>query len=63
MKLASYVVGGKPAFGVVTDDNVITMSGRLLSGAATLRDALAAGALEEIRDLAKSAQPDSYSND
>ena len=58
MKLASYVVGGKPAFGVVTDDNVITMSGRLRSGAATLRDALAAGALEEIRDLAKSAQPD-----
>ena len=42
----------------MTDDNVITMSGRLRSGAATLRDALAAGALEEIRDLAKSAQPD-----
>ncbi len=58
MKLASYIAGGKPAFGVVVDDGVVTLNGRLKSGAATLREALAAGALDEIRDAVKSAKPD-----
>jgi 2-keto-4-pentenoate hydratase/2-oxohepta-3-ene-1,7-dioic acid hydratase in catechol pathway len=58
MKLASYIADGKSAFGVVIDDGVVTMNGRLRSGAATLREALAAGALDEIRAVAKGAKPD-----
>jgi 2-keto-4-pentenoate hydratase/2-oxohepta-3-ene-1,7-dioic acid hydratase in catechol pathway len=51
MKLASYVVDGKPAYGAVTDDGVITLSGRL-AGAPTLRDAIANDRLAEMRHLA-----------
>jgi 2-keto-4-pentenoate hydratase/2-oxohepta-3-ene-1,7-dioic acid hydratase in catechol pathway len=58
MKLASFVAGGKAAFGVVTGDSVIVMNGRLKCGATTLREALAANALDEIRAGAKTAKPD-----
>jgi 2-keto-4-pentenoate hydratase/2-oxohepta-3-ene-1,7-dioic acid hydratase in catechol pathway len=51
MKLASYTVDGKPAYGVVTDEGVITVSGRL-SGAPTLRDAIANDRLAEMRRFA-----------
>ena len=57
MKLASYIAGGRSAFGVVVNDSV-AMNGRLKSGAATLREALAAGALEEICEVAKNSTPD-----
>jgi 2-keto-4-pentenoate hydratase/2-oxohepta-3-ene-1,7-dioic acid hydratase in catechol pathway len=57
MKLASYVAGGKPAFGVVVDDGVVTMTGRL-GRIETLRDALDADALGQVRDAAKGARPD-----
>jgi 2-keto-4-pentenoate hydratase/2-oxohepta-3-ene-1,7-dioic acid hydratase in catechol pathway len=56
MKLASYLADGKPAYGVVTGDGVVTLSERLRH--ATLRDALAADALDDIRRIAKDAQPD-----
>ena len=58
MKLASYVAGGKEAWGVVVGDAVVTMSDRLDGRYKTLRDALAAGALDEIRRAAKGAQAD-----
>jgi 2-keto-4-pentenoate hydratase/2-oxohepta-3-ene-1,7-dioic acid hydratase in catechol pathway len=58
MKLASYIADGKSAFGAVVNDGVVTLNGRLSSGAATLREALAAGALEEIREVARSSKPD-----
>src|SRR5258708_10495081 len=58
MKLASYVTDGKSAFGVVTGDGVITLNDRLRARHASLRDALAGGALEEIRSAAQSARPD-----
>ena len=58
MKLASYLVGGKPAFGVVTGDGVVGMNGCLQCGANTLRGALEAGALDEIRSVARDAKPD-----
>jgi 2-keto-4-pentenoate hydratase/2-oxohepta-3-ene-1,7-dioic acid hydratase in catechol pathway len=58
MKLASYIGGGKIAFGVVTGDGVITLSGRLTASVATLRQALDAGALDEIRATAKTLEPD-----
>jgi 2-keto-4-pentenoate hydratase/2-oxohepta-3-ene-1,7-dioic acid hydratase in catechol pathway len=51
MKLASYTVDGKPSYGVVTEDGVITVSGRL-SGAPTLRDAIANDRLAEMRRFA-----------
>ena len=56
MKLASYVAGGKSCFGAVVGDGVVTMNSKL--GYPTLRDALAAGGLDEIRQAAKDAQPD-----
>lgn len=45
MKLVSYRVDGAEAFGVVSGDGVITMSGRF---GRTLREALAAGAPEGV---------------
>src|SRR5829696_3662154 len=50
MKLASYLADGRPTFGVVTGDRLVTMTGRTKYG--SLRDALAAGALDEIRRAA-----------
>ena len=41
---------------MVIGDGVVTMNGRLKSGAATLREALAAGALDEIRDAGEGRQ-------
>jgi 2-keto-4-pentenoate hydratase/2-oxohepta-3-ene-1,7-dioic acid hydratase in catechol pathway len=58
MKLASYMTDGKSAFGVVSGDGVITLNDRLRARYPTLRDALAGGALEEIRSAAQSARPD-----
>ena len=53
MKLASYIVGDRECFGVVAGDSVIT-----LSSFASLRDALAAEALDEIERIASGATPD-----
>src|SRR5215469_747808 len=58
MKLASYVTDGKQAFGAVSGDAVITLNDRLRARHLSLRDALAAGALEEMRGLAQSLRPD-----
>jgi 2-keto-4-pentenoate hydratase/2-oxohepta-3-ene-1,7-dioic acid hydratase in catechol pathway len=56
MKLASYIADGKACFGVVTDDGVVTLNRRL--GYASLRDALTAGGLAEIRKAADAAKSD-----
>jgi 2-keto-4-pentenoate hydratase/2-oxohepta-3-ene-1,7-dioic acid hydratase in catechol pathway len=56
MKLASYLADGKPAYGVVVNDGFVTLNDRLPY--ATLRDALAANALDEIRRVTSGAQPD-----
>lgn len=58
MKLASYTVDGRRAFGAIVGDGVVTMSGRLRGGAASLREALAAGAVDEMRDIATANRPD-----
>src|SRR6516165_10279415 len=58
MKLATYIADGKPAFGVVTGDGVVTMNDRLKGCYASLRDAIAGGAVEEMRRLAERAAPD-----
>ena len=52
MKLASYVAGETPAFGAIVGDRAIPLSGRLRCGATTLREALAANALAEMRAIA-----------
>ena len=59
MKLASYIADSMPAFGVVVGEGVVTMNGRLAGGYATLRDAIADGALDEMRRLVEGAKPDS----
>jgi 2-keto-4-pentenoate hydratase/2-oxohepta-3-ene-1,7-dioic acid hydratase in catechol pathway len=58
MKVASYLADGVPAFGVVSGDGVVTMNDRLTQRHASLREALAAGALDEMRRIAKDARPD-----
>ena len=56
MKLVSFAVDGREAFGAVSGDGVVNMTKRL--GHATLRAALTAGALEEIRKAMRDAKPD-----
>jgi 2-keto-4-pentenoate hydratase/2-oxohepta-3-ene-1,7-dioic acid hydratase in catechol pathway len=56
MKLVSYTAGGKAGFGVVAGDGVVDMT-RCLAFA-TLRQALAAGALDDIRRATAGATPD-----
>ena len=58
MKLASYIVEGAPTFGVVVGDQVVTVSKHLGAKYPTLRSALEAGALDEIRRVAAGARPD-----
>jgi 2-keto-4-pentenoate hydratase/2-oxohepta-3-ene-1,7-dioic acid hydratase in catechol pathway len=58
MKLASYIANGQPAFGVVTGDGVVTMNDRLGGRYATLREAIAGGAIDEMRRTAEGAKPD-----
>src|SRR5258707_12761122 len=58
MKLASYIADGKPSFGVVVGDGVVTMNDRLKGRFATLRDVIAGGALDEMRRAAAGAKPD-----
>ncbi len=58
MKLASYLSYGVATFGVVTGDGVVTLGGKLKGGYKTLTDAIAAGALDEIRKVAKGARAD-----
>ena len=56
MKLLSFTAGGKASYGAVNDHGVITLAER--TGQPTLRDALAARALAEMRKLAANAKPD-----
>src|SRR5215475_1632156 len=58
MKLASYIANGKPAFGVVVGDGVVTMNGRLGDRFGTLRDAIAGGAIDEMGRAAQGVAPD-----
>src|SRR5258707_15824110 len=58
MKLASYLADGRAAFGVVTNEGVITMNERLGGQAGSLKEALAAGLVPQIADVAAKARPD-----
>jgi 2-keto-4-pentenoate hydratase/2-oxohepta-3-ene-1,7-dioic acid hydratase in catechol pathway len=56
MKLLSFTANGKASYGAVNDRGVITLAERI--GQPTLRDALAAGALADMRKLIANAKPD-----
>jgi 2-keto-4-pentenoate hydratase/2-oxohepta-3-ene-1,7-dioic acid hydratase in catechol pathway len=58
MKLASYIANGKPSFGAVVGDGVVTLNDKLGGRYSTLRDALAGGAVDEMKRLAQGATPD-----
>jgi len=58
MKLASYLSYGVATFGVVSGDGVVTLGGKLKGGYKTLVEAIAAGAFDEIRKVAKGARID-----
>jgi len=53
MKLASYVADGKECYGAIMGDGVVTLHGH-----ASLREALEAGALDQMRKAAAAARPD-----
>jgi len=55
MKLASYRLGGEDTYGAVVGDGVVTLGSRNYP---TLRDALAGGALGELRAAAAGKTPD-----
>ncbi len=57
MKLASYRLDGEETFGAVVGDGVVTLGGRD-ARFATLRDAIAAGALGELRAATAGKWPD-----
>ena len=57
MKITTYSVNGTESFGVVTDDGIIDAK-PLAGGPQTLREAIAAGALEKIAAAAAVKSPD-----
>ena len=58
MKLASYAVDGRNAFGAVIGDAVVTLNERLGGRYDGLRQALAACALADLKKAAEAATPD-----
>src|SRR5829696_3422237 len=58
MRLASYIADGKTCFGVVSDAGVVTMNERLRCPYDTLKQALEAHALPDIRRAAQGIRPD-----
>jgi 2-keto-4-pentenoate hydratase/2-oxohepta-3-ene-1,7-dioic acid hydratase in catechol pathway len=56
MKLSSFIAAGKACFGAVRGDSVVTLNDKV--GQPDLRAALAAGALDVIRQAANEAEPD-----
>src|SRR5258707_15630368 len=58
MKLASYTVGATSRFGVVTGDGVIEATRWLGGRCSTLRQALAADALDDVRRVTAGQAPD-----
>ena len=58
MKLASYLANGKELFGAASGEGIVTLNDRLGGRYASLRHALAAGALAEMRTAAAKSAPD-----
>lgn len=58
MKLVSFVLAGRPGYGVVKDQGVIDLGHRLGDRLPSLRALLASGALAEAERVAREATPD-----
>jgi 2-keto-4-pentenoate hydratase/2-oxohepta-3-ene-1,7-dioic acid hydratase in catechol pathway len=58
MHLLSFELNGKPGWGAVKNRGVVDLGARLGGRFPTLRDAIAAGALGDLRDAAMGTQPD-----
>ncbi len=58
MRLISFRLDGQERYGVVSGSGVIDMSARLGARAPTLRDAIAAGCLDEMKQLAENDAAD-----
>ena len=58
MRLASFWAAGHEGFGIVTDDGIIELTGRLSGRQQTLQDVLEAGVLEEAAQIAAEADSD-----
>ena len=58
MRLVSYRFAGADAYGVVSGGGIIGVGADLGNRAPTLRDALSLGALDEIAQIAETAEPD-----
>jgi 2-keto-4-pentenoate hydratase/2-oxohepta-3-ene-1,7-dioic acid hydratase in catechol pathway len=56
MKLLSFAADGKEFFGAVSGDGIVTLNDRV--GHASLRSALAAGAIDAMREAAADIRPD-----
>ena len=56
MKLLSFAADGKDWFGALRDDGVVTLNDKVAQP--NLRAALAAGAMDKMRDIAQRAAPD-----
>jgi len=58
MKLASYIADGRRVFGAVIGEEVVTLNERLGGRYGSLREALAADALAEMKTTAQTGKPD-----
>jgi 2-keto-4-pentenoate hydratase/2-oxohepta-3-ene-1,7-dioic acid hydratase in catechol pathway len=58
MKLVSYIADGRTLFGAVANDGIVNLTDRLQGRFASLRDALAAGAVPDLRKSLAQATPD-----
>ncbi len=58
MKLASYLKGGAPSFGVLVGDGLVSLPDKLEGRAATLKQALTACLLDEIARIAAAHEPE-----
>jgi 2-keto-4-pentenoate hydratase/2-oxohepta-3-ene-1,7-dioic acid hydratase in catechol pathway len=59
MKLLSFVIKGRPSYGVIKDNGVVDLGSRLaVEGCASLRQLLEANQLADAETLAASAHPD-----
>ena len=49
-RIASYSAGGKTGYGAVTDGGIVDLSARFAKDYPTLREVIAAGALQKLSD-------------
>ncbi len=57
-RLATYSIDGKSRYGAVVDNGIVDLSGRYGTDYATLREVIAAGALQKLADAAVHRAPD-----